>query len=157
MPSTRRIQDFILKGKEIFVGLEDSKKTWKLAVRHDRRVIHQVSMEARIPVLMSYLTNRFPDCTVHLIYEAGFKGFNLYDSLTEEGIDCVVIPPHLVTEEELSRAVQDRQEGREPSRLCPRAGTCGRYATFPTRNVIEDDRQISRTLTADRQGHRPRP
>ncbi len=44
--NTRRIQDFVVKGKEIFVGLEDSKKTWKLAVRCDRMVIRQASMEA---------------------------------------------------------------------------------------------------------------
>lgn len=26
----RKIQDFVLNGKEIFVGLEDSKKSWKV-------------------------------------------------------------------------------------------------------------------------------
>jgi hypothetical protein len=45
--NTRRVQDFVVKGKEVFVGLGDSKKTWKLAVRCEGMVIHQVSMEAR--------------------------------------------------------------------------------------------------------------
>ena len=36
-----KVQDFVVKGKEIFVGLEDSKKTWKIAVRCERMVIHQ--------------------------------------------------------------------------------------------------------------------
>jgi transposase len=67
-------------------------------VRSEKMVIHQVSMEAHYPVLIRYLRNKFPECTIHLIYEAGFKGFNLYDQLTEDGIDCVVIPPHVVTE-----------------------------------------------------------
>ena len=29
----RKMQDFIVKGKRIFIGLEDSKRTWKLCVR----------------------------------------------------------------------------------------------------------------------------
>ena len=79
--NTRRVQHFVVKGKEIFVGLEDSKKTWKLAVRAERILIHQVSMEAKYLVLIRYLRNNFPNCTIHLIYEAGFKGFSLYDRL----------------------------------------------------------------------------
>lgn len=84
--STRRIQDFVIRGKEIFVGLEDSKKTWKIAVRCEKTVIHEAAMEARYPLLIRYLRHRFPECTIHLIYEAGFKGFNLYDQLVEDGM-----------------------------------------------------------------------
>ena len=36
-----RLQEFAAKGKEVFVGLEDSKKTWKLAIRSEKMVIHQ--------------------------------------------------------------------------------------------------------------------
>jgi hypothetical protein len=31
----KKIQDFVLKGKEIYVGLEDSKKSWKVCVRSE--------------------------------------------------------------------------------------------------------------------------
>jgi len=64
---TYRLQDFVVKGKEVFVGLEDSKRTWKLAVRSERMVIHQVSMEAKYPVLIGYLRNKFPECAIHLL------------------------------------------------------------------------------------------
>ena len=47
---TRKVQDFVVKGKEVFVGLEDSKKTWKIAVRCDSMLIHRVSMEAKYPI-----------------------------------------------------------------------------------------------------------
>jgi len=80
--NTRRIQDFVVKGKEVFVGLEDSKKTWKIAVRCETMLVHQVSMEAKYPALIGYLRNAYPGCAIHVIYEAGFKGFNLYDRLT---------------------------------------------------------------------------
>jgi len=42
--NTRRMQDFVVKGKE-----EDSKKTWKLAVRCEKMLVHQVSMGAKYP------------------------------------------------------------------------------------------------------------
>ena len=29
----RKMQDFVVEGKSVFVGLEDSKRTWKLCVR----------------------------------------------------------------------------------------------------------------------------
>ena len=43
-----RVQDFVVEGKEVFIGLEDSKKTWKIAVRCDRMVIHQVSRGGKV-------------------------------------------------------------------------------------------------------------
>jgi hypothetical protein len=58
--NTRKVQDFVVKGKEIFVGLEDSKKTWKIAVRCEKMLIHRVSMEAKYSVLIGYLRNKFP-------------------------------------------------------------------------------------------------
>jgi transposase len=140
----RKVQDFVVKGKEIFVGLEDSKKTWKLAVRCERMVIHRVSMEARYAVLTQYLQHKFPECTIHLIYEAGFKGFNLYDRLTEEGIDCIVIPPHLVTEPKVHRVKTDK---RDASRLALvlENHDFNSPCHVPDKERRED-RQISRTL-----------
>jgi transposase len=144
--NTRKVQDFVVKGKEVFVGLEDSKKTWKIAVRCNRMLIHRVSMPARGEVLIQYLHNRFPECTIHLIYEAGFRGFNLFDRLTEEGIDCVVIPPHLVTEPKVSRVKTDKRDANRLAIMLEnhdfREPCC-----VPDKERRED-RQISRTLWA---------
>jgi transposase len=144
--STRKIQSFVVKGKEVFVGLEDSKRTWKIAVRCERMVIHQVSMDAKYPVLLRYLQNNFPECTIHLIYEAGFKGFNLYDQLTEDGIDCMVIPPHLVTEPKTKRIKTDKRDANRLALILENND-------IPSACHIPDkerrqDRQISRTLIA---------
>jgi transposase len=140
------VQDFVVKGKEVFVGLEDSKRTWKLAVRCDRMLIHQASMDAKYPSLIGYLHHKFPECTVHVIYEAGFKGFNLYDRLTEDGIDCLVIPPHLVTEPKVNRVKTDKRDARRLALILENHD-------FPSSCHVPDrenreDRQISRTLYA---------
>lgn len=141
---TRRIQDFVIKGKKIFVGLEDSKKTWKLAVRSERMVIHRTSMEAEYQVLSRYLRNNFPECTIHLIYEAGFKGFTLHDQLAGDGIDCVVIPPHVVTEPKVNRVKTDKRDANRLALILENHDFKD-VCHVPDRERRED-RQISRTL-----------
>ena len=48
------VQNYILSEKEIFVGLEDSKRTWRLCVRSLGVVGHQTSMPARDEMLRNY-------------------------------------------------------------------------------------------------------
>lgn len=143
---TYRIQDSVVEGKEVFVGLEDSKRTWKIAVRSGRMLIHQATMEAKYPALIGYFRNKFPDCLIHLMYEAGFKGFNLYDRLTEDGIDCVVIPPHMVTEPKANKVKTDKRDARRLA-LVLESHDYDMSCHVPDRERRED-RQISRTLIA---------
>ena len=86
----RKMQEYIVKGNKIFIGLEDSKKTWKLCVRCDRMVVQETSMPAKYEVLQAYLMNHYPDCEIKVMYEAGFQGFWLHDLLEEDGINCIV-------------------------------------------------------------------
>jgi len=141
-----RVQDFVVKGKEVFVGLEDSKSTWKIAVRCERMLIHEVSMEAKYPALIGYLRNKFPECAIRLIYEAGFKGFNLYDRLTEDGIDCVVIPPHMVTEPKVKKVKTDKRDARRLAYILENHDF--KDPCHVPDKERREDRQISRTLIA---------
>ena len=146
MKKIYRLQHCVVRGKEIFVGLEDSKRTWKLAVRSEKMLIHQVSMEAKYPALIGYLRNQFPECIIHLIYEAGFKGFNLYDQLTEDGIECVVIPPHVVTEPKVNRVKTDKRDARRLAKVLENHDF--KDACFVPDKERREDRQVSRTLIA---------
>ncbi|MGD0236411.1 MAG: IS110 family transposase [Syntrophorhabdales bacterium] len=146
MKKTYRLQDYVVRGKEIFVGLEDSKRTWKLAVRSEKMVIHQVSMEAKYPVLIGYFRNKFPDCAIHVMYEASFKGFNLYDQLTEDGIDCVVIPPHVVTEPKVNRVKTDKRDARRLAMVLENHDF--KEPCYIPDKERREDRQVSRTLIA---------
>jgi len=107
-------------------------------------VIHRASMEARYEVLLRYLLNKFPKCPIHLIYEAGFKGFNLYDRLTEDGIDCVVIPPHMVTEPKTNRVKTDKRDANRLAFVLESHDF--RDACHVPDKERREDRQISRTL-----------
>lgn len=141
----RKMQQFIAKGKDIFIGLEDSKKTWKICVRSENMVIHETSMPAEYNVLMSYLKNKFPECKVKVMYEAGFKGFNLYDRLVENEYECVVLPPHLMVEPKVNRVKTDKRDARRLAKMLENGDYRGCYVPDKERR---EDRQICRTLNA---------
>jgi transposase len=139
-----KMQEFIIKGNKIFIGLEDSKKTWKLCVRCERMVVHETSMPAKYEVLQAYLLNRYPECDIMVMYEAGFQGFWLHDLLEADGIKCIVTPPNKVTQAKDERVKTDKRDAR---RLAQNLEN-GDYASchVPDRERRED-RQISRTLS----------
>jgi transposase len=137
------MQDYIAKGQEIFIGLEDSKRTWKICVRRGGLEVQRTSMPADFEVLQAYLRKRYPDCHIHLIYEAGFKGFGLYDKLSEIGVDCIVVPPHLVTEAKVNKVKTDKRDARRLAKILE----AGDYGSCHVPDVERrEDRQYSRTL-----------
>ena len=139
----RKMQEYIVKGKHIFIGLEDSKRTWKLCVRCDDLIIHETSMPAEYPILHTYLTRRFPECRIALMYEAGFAGFGLYDRLTADGVTCVVTPPHSVTQAKVSRVKTDTRDARRLAQNLEHQDFKRCWIPDPEWRT---DRQLSRTL-----------
>jgi len=137
----RTIQHFILKEKEIFVGLEDSKRSWKLCVRSGGVIVHETSMPAEYDVLKSYFQHKFPECTITVMYEAGFRGFNLYDELLKDGWHCIVTPPHTVTQEKCNRQKNDRIDAR---RLAKNLENNDYKSCVVLPRQEREDRQISR-------------
>lgn len=139
----RKMQEYIVKGNTIFIGLEDSKKTWKLCVRCDRMIVHETSMPAKYEVLKKYLANKYPDCAIRVMYEAGFQGFWLHDLLAGDGCTCIVTPPNKVTQAKNERVKTDKRDARRLAKNLEN----GDYVScqVPDRERRED-RQISRTL-----------
>ena len=137
-----RIQEHVLKDQEIFIGLEDSKKTWHLCVRCGGVVVHETSMPAKYSTLNNYFRNRFPGCKITVMYEAGFRGFNLHDKLEGDGWNCVVTPPNKVTDEKCRRNKNDRIDCR---RLAKNLENNDYKSCYVPDRQLREDRQISRT------------
>jgi transposase len=135
------IMTYILKGQEIFIGLEDSKKTWKVCARSGKVVVHETSMPAEYDVLKGYFNNKFPECSITVMYEAGFRGFELHDQLKANGYGCIVTPPHTVTEEKCQRKKNDRVDCR---RLAKNLESGDYHRCYPPDRKQREDRQISR-------------
>jgi transposase len=138
----RKILNYILKGKEIFVGLEDSKKTWKLCVRSEGIIVNETAMPAKYDGLINYFKNKFPECKITVMYEAGFRGFGLHDQLQEDDINCVVTPPHTVVEEKCQKQKNDRVDCR---RLAKNLENNDYRSCHVPDKDLREDRQISRT------------
>jgi transposase len=100
-------------------------------------------MHARYNVLIEYFRNKFPECAIHVIYEAGFKGFGLYDRLTEDGIECVVTPPCKVTQEKCNRVKTDKIDARRLATVLEN----GDYKACAVPDIERrEDRQLCRSL-----------
>ena len=137
----KRAQD-ILRNEKVFVGLEDSKKTWQLCVRTGGVIVHETSMPAKFEVLRNYFDKRFSGCQIQVIYVAGFKGFELHDELEANGWDCIVTPPHTLTEEKCQRKKNDRTDCR---RLAKNLENEDYHSCYVPDKELREDRQISRT------------
>lgn len=101
-------------------------------------------MEAKYQVLIRYLRNNFPECVIHLIYEAGFKGFTLCDQLASDEIDCVIISPQQVTEPKVSRVKTDKRDANRLD-LILEDRDFKDACHVPNKERMED-RQINQTL-----------
>lgn len=139
-----KMRKTIIEDKRIFVGLEDSKRTWKVCVRCEGMIVHEVSMAAKYPNVQGYLKDRYPGCDIQVMYETGFSGFNLHDRLRADGIGCVVTPAHTVRQAKVSRVKTDRTDAR----LLAKNLEAGTYVMcrVPDRQQRED-RQVSRTVS----------
>ena len=138
----KKQSEHVLKNEKVFVGLEDSKKTWKLCVRSEGTIVHETTMPARYEVLRNYFNHKFPECQIQVIYEAGFRGFGLHDQLEADGWECIVTPPHTVTEEKCQRKKNDRTDCR---RLAKNLENGDYQSCFVPDKELREDRQISRT------------
>jgi len=135
------IMNYVVKGQEIFIGLEDSKKTWKVCARSGKVVVNETTMPAEYDVLKQYFKNKFPECSITVMYEAGFRGFELHDQLKSDGYECIVTPPHTVTEEKCQRKKNDRIDCR---RLAKNLEIGDYHRCYPPDRKRREDRQISR-------------
>ena len=129
--------------KRVYIGLEDSKSTYRVCARYRGLEANLSSMPADYAHLKRYLDHHFSGYQITVLYEAGFKGFELHDLLEADGIPCVVTPPTKVTEAKDNRVKTDSRDARRLAKVLE----TGDYVAchVPDRGRRED-REISRSL-----------
>lgn len=85
----------LVRDQEVFVGIDVSARSYAVAVRSGRVLVHRCTVPASYAHLRA-LWARLPGCRIHAVYEAGFSGFGLHDALCADGIDACVTPPSKV-------------------------------------------------------------
>jgi transposase len=105
-----------IQGEELFVGIDLHKRRWHVTIRTVDVEIFSSSIVGRWEDLHRIL-NRYKDCRIHTVYEAGYLGFWLFDLLTHYGADCIVTPPSLIPKEYGNRVKTDRLDSRKLAQL----------------------------------------
>jgi len=109
----RKVKTIDFAVKDLFVGIDVHKKRWVITVRTIDLELRTFSMNYPYPEkLHETLEKFFPGGIYHLVYEAGFSGYSLYDYFHEKGIDITVTPPQRVPTDH-SRIKTDRIDSRK--------------------------------------------
>lgn len=106
----------VLSGRKVYIGIDVHKESWHVTARADGEEVFNGRIPAAYHSLMKLL-ERFEGCQFRVAYEAGPCGFSLYDSLTEDGIDTIVVPPSLIPIESGNRVKTDKRDSRKLAKL----------------------------------------
>ena len=102
--------------EQLFVGIDVHKHKWHVTIRTQDVELFCGSIPGNWKSLKQIL-DRYPDCQIQAVYEAGYFGFWLHDHLQEAGIDCLVTPPSLLPMEYGNRVKTDKRDSRKLSHL----------------------------------------
>jgi transposase len=105
-------EKIIVRGREVFVGLDVHSKQWTINIRAEQTERFHAVMPPTYESLCK-IFKRLPECKIKTAYEAGPHGFSLYDRLTSDGYDCLVIPPTTMLCEKHNKIKTDRRDARQ--------------------------------------------
>ncbi len=100
------------RGKEVFIGVDVHKESWRVTVRAEGEEIFHGRIHSRYDVFQKLL-DHFKDCNVKVAYEAGPCGFWLHDRLMEDGVEVIVAPPSLIPIESGNKVKTDKRDSRK--------------------------------------------
>jgi transposase len=131
------------EGQQIYVGMDVHKKSWSISILTDQFEHKTFTQPPDVGTLMNYLKRNFPGAAYKCVYEAGYCGFWIHDSLKEHGAECLVVnPADVPTKDKERRSKSDRVDCRKLGRNLRNGEIKGIYV--PCRPKVED-RSLVRT------------
>jgi len=101
-----------VNGKKVSIGIDVHKQSWQVTALIEGVVVAAVTIKPSYSVLRKLLA-KYTGATIRVAYEAGPAGFTLYDDLSADGIECVVVPPSLLPIESGNRVKTDKRDSRK--------------------------------------------
>ena len=105
------------KGKTVSIGIDMHKRSWHITALVEGDAVLGITLANPSYKSFKRILGRFKGNYVWIVYEAGPGGFDLYDQLTEEGIECIVTPPSLIPTESGSKVKTDKKDSYKLARL----------------------------------------
>lgn len=137
----------------IFIGLDTHKEFTEVAYCEDRRgtdVAHLCrvsSAKASIVKLARQFESKFPQATLHFVYEAGPCGYWIYRLLTSLGHCCYVVAPSLIPKKPGQRVKTDKRDAQDLARLLRNGDLEPIYVPEPEDEAVRDlSRARERTM-----------
>jgi len=98
------------KGKMVSIGVDMHKRSWHITALAEGEIVLPISLPRPNYDVFEKLLSQFKGNYVRIVYEAGPGGFDLYDRLTADGIECSVTPPSLIPTQSGSRVKTDKKD-----------------------------------------------
>lgn len=128
--------------KKVFAGIDVHKKSYKICVIMDGKIINRATTPGNPESLGRYL-ERYKGAEIHTVYEAGFSGYGLHRFLNKLGIKSIIVNPGSIATEKNCRVKTDKHDA-------------ARMATDLSQNrltgirIPSEDEELARTLTRTR-------
>src|SRR5210317_1912001 len=101
-----------VNGKTVTVGIDVHKLSWHVTALVEGVIVESATIKPSYRVLKKLLA-QYKGARIRIAYEAGFSGFNLYDELNADGIECIVVSPSLIPVESGNRVKTDKRDSRK--------------------------------------------
>lgn len=88
----KNIKD-LFKGQIFKMGIDFHKRSIRVTIRNNGRVLKKFTMEPNAEKLYKYLQDNYPGGEYYSVYEAGYSGFWFHRELEKYGIHNIVINP----------------------------------------------------------------
>ncbi|MCM2681549.1 IS110 family transposase [Echinimonas agarilytica] len=139
----------------LFIGLDTRKEFVEVAYIEDQRGAQAIhygrvsSAKSSITKLARQFQSKYPNATLHFVYEAGPCGYWIYRLLTSLGHCCYVIAPSLIPKKPGEKIKTDKRDALKLAKLLKSEDLTAIYVPEPEDEAIRDLSRARETAMKD--------
>ncbi|MEQ3440185.1 IS110 family transposase [Pseudoalteromonas sp. BZP1] len=128
----------------LFIGLDTHKEFNEVAYIEDHRGAQPVhfgrapSSKIAVKKLVRHFESKYPDATLHFVYEAGPCGYWIYRLITSLGHCCYVVAPSLIPKKPGERVKTDKRDAMKLAKLLKTEDLTPIYVPEPEDEAVRD-------------------
>jgi|TARA_R110002060_G_C2123325_1_gene98828 transposase len=143
------------KDNIIFIGLDTHKVSTEVAYIEDQRgtkPVHHGKIKTNKSAIMKLarqFQSKYPQATLHFVYEAGPCGYWIYRLLTSLGHCCYVVAPSLIPKKPGDKVKTDKRDAMKLAKLLKSEDLTPIYVPEPEDEAIRDLSRARETAMKD--------